>query len=47
MMMMKYKTNKRHECVTLIRFIKYDADDNDDDKGLKRIRVTSLLHLLA
>ena len=43
MMMMKYKTNKRHKFVTLIRFIKDDDDDNDDDDDdMKRIRVTRL-----
>ena len=28
---MKYKTNKCHKPVTLIRFMKDDDDDNGDD----------------
>ena len=48
MVMMMYKTNKRHKCVTLIHFIKDADDDNDDDdEELKRISVTSVWHLLA
>ena len=41
MMMMKYTTNKRHKFVTLIGFINYDVND-DDDEDIKRISVTSL-----
>ena len=43
MVMMKYKTNKCHKIVTLIRFIG-DDDDNDDDEDeyLKRISVTGV-----
>ena len=34
--------------MTLIRFIKDDADDtDDDDEGIKRISVTRVWHLLA
>ena len=44
MMMVKYKTNKCHTFVTLIRFIKDDDEENDDDdrRNIKHISVTSL-----
>ena len=31
MMITKYKTNKCHKFVTLMRFMRNDDDDNDDD----------------
>ena len=40
-MVMKYNKNKRHMFVTLIGFINYDVNDDDDD-DIKRISVTSV-----
>ena len=42
MMMITYKTNERHTCVTLNRFMAYDGDDNGDDADMKRTSITSV-----